>query len=167
MNKEFEKMLFAETEEFFSERGTEVFYDDIDGKKVLVMEFGEENAPADCTVSVIEPDDDITAINIMFTLVSEYPGTVPEDMVRLPAILNKYLTIGNFGFVQDSGYFYFSCSLIVDESADITETMKLFLSTWEVAYNTSAEGLQVIMPVVNGSLAVNALDEDEASIIQF
>ena len=160
-------MFFAETEEFFSERGNEVFYDDISGKKVLVIEFGEENAPADCTVSVIEPDDDITAINIMFTLVSEYPGTVPEDMVRLSAILNKYLTIGNFGFVQDSGYFYFSCSLIVDESADINETMKLFLSTWEVAYNTSAEGLQVIIPVVNGRLAVNALDEDEASIIQF
>ena len=99
MNKEFEKMLFAETKGFFSERGNEVFYDDLEGRKVLVMEFGEENAPADCTVSVIEPDDDITAINIMFTLVSEYPGTAPENMDRLPAVLNKYLTIGNFGFV--------------------------------------------------------------------
>ena len=36
MSKEFEKKLFDETEAFFSSRGTEVFYDEIEGKNVLV-----------------------------------------------------------------------------------------------------------------------------------
>jgi len=169
VSKEFEKELFDETEAFFSSRGTEVFYDEIEGKNVLVMEYGDDGSPvpADCTVSVIEPDEGCTAVNIMFTLLPGPAAGASDDIEILLPLLNKYLTIGSFGFINETGYLYFSCSFIVDENEEIINTMKLFLSTWEAAFDTSREGLEILLPVINGDVPAGSLTEDEATIIQF
>lgn len=167
MNMEFENKLFAEIEEFFTERGTKVFYDDIEGKKALVMEFGDEGAPEDCTVSLVDIDDNITAVNIMFTIMSGLPDSSSDDMDVLLPYLNKYLTVGNFGLMKDSGYLYFSCAFVVDEFADMLQTMTLLLSMWEIADNTAREGIEVIAPVIGGTVPAVEAANDDSSIIQF
>lgn len=167
MSKEFEKKLFTETEEFFLSRGTKVFYDDVDGINVLVMEYDDDNAPADCNVSVIDLNDDCTAINIMFTLVSASVGKAYDEIESLLPNMNLFLTIGSFGLIKETGYLFFNCSMIVDENADITQTMKLFLSTWEAAYDTARQGIDILLPVINGDVDASGLSEDDVTIIQF
>ena len=167
MNSIFEKSLFSEIEEFFSSRGFTVFNDDIDGKNILVMEPDSDVSFEDCNISVNETDEDITSVNILFTLETELLDDLSDSVDMLLPYLNKYLNIGSFGLVKESGYFYFSYSYIADTKAETEQAMKVFLMTWQIASDTAAEGMDTVRALISRDAELSELLNEDSSIIQF
>lgn len=167
MSETFEKELFSEIEEFFSSRGMEIFYDDMDGKRALVMEYGPEIPVEDCSITVGQLNESSTSVYLLFSVAEELSEENRDNADKLLLYLNKFLTVGNFGMIRDIGYFYFNCSFIADTNDSIEQVMKLFLVTWETAFDTAVQGAQTVLPVFRGEIPVNELMNDDISIIQF
>lgn len=167
MDRIFEKSLFLEIEEFFSSRGLKVSYEDIDEKRVLVMESDGDEGFEDCNISVGEAEDGIASVNILFSLETGLSAENSDKVDELLGYLNKYLTIGSFGLVKENGYFYFSCSYLADAQAETEQAMKIFLMTWQIASETAEQGAQTVRSMIYGLADVSELMNDDISIIQF
>ncbi len=167
MDRIFEESLFSEIEEFFSSQAMSISYEDIDEKRVLVMESDGDEWFEDCNITVGEAENGIAAVNILFSLETGLSDENPDKVDDLLVFLNKYLTIGSFGLVKENGYFYFSCSYLADAQAETEQAMKIFLMTWQIASKTAAEGEQTVRSVIQGEADVSELMSDDISIIQF
>ncbi len=167
MDRIFEKNLFSEIEEFFSSQGFTISYEEIETSKALVMETDSNEAFEDCSISVGDTDEGIADVNILFSL---EVGLSEEDFEKVDDLLmylNKYLTVGSFGLVKESGFIYFRCSYLADTQAEIEQAMTVFLMTWQIASETAAQGVQTVRSVINGEAQISELMNDDTSIIQF
>ena len=167
MSKAWDNALITELESFFTEAGMTVSAEMFGDRQVLVSEYGAENAPEDCNVSVEHLTEDSTVLFIMFTVRSGLDAAQTADVLAVLPYLNKYLSVGCFGIAEADGYFYFSTAMVLDEQADHAKLIRMITATLGIAEATVYEAIDMIAPVLEGETPVSGLLNEDTGIIQF
>ncbi|MCR4780954.1 MAG: hypothetical protein K5876_07660 [Ruminiclostridium sp.] len=165
MNEVWEKELLNELRDLFAEAGRNAEIENISGREVLVAEYEGENEPEDCNVSVVHLMEDTTEISVLISVRSGLDEKQSADIAALVPYLNRFLSIGCFG--NEDGYFWYSCSFVIDEDMERSILIKQITASVNIALNTAAEATAMILPVVNGEAHVSELMNEDTSIVQF
>lgn len=152
MNNAWDNALLEALAEILREMETEVHIAGNGGRNVLTVEYGDTSPAEDLDLSVVHLTEDSTALSILITVASGLDKRASAQVCRMLPFLNRSLSVGNFGLAEESGYFYFSYTMLLDESTDPDTLLYLIGGVMTVAEATAAQGAALAAPVIRGEM---------------
>ncbi len=140
---------------------------ELDGQEALVIPFdtGSDDMPADCTITVIHPDEEYTVVQLLFSLFTDLDRKVSKDAVSLLPRMNLYLTLGSFGAIEDEGFLYLSYAFVTDGLKTDNILMSLG-AAFSVLTLTADKGRELLLPLVEGKMTKEEMMSTELNIVQ-
>ena len=139
---------------------------EIGGKDTLTYYFDEDAplAPRDCSISVTHFENESVALQILISVFYELDDELKPHIERLLKPLNSLLSIGCFCLMPE-GYLYLKDAFLIDDMAE--EEMLISLAVdLELLTATAARSRELLLPLVNGEISPNEIEEDAFCISQ-
>ncbi len=167
MNNDFDGSLLKAILEMVSAAEPDTMIADINGKPVLLTEISGDNATEDRNISVTHLTEDCTAVEIMYTVRSGLDVRQCNDILALLPYLNRYLSIGAFGLLEQNGYFYFHYAFAIRKETEVPLILETLAATLTITDATVQEAILLTAPVLRGELTADDRMREETSITQF
>ncbi len=171
MNNVWEKRFFECIKSVYEEK-FEITEETIEGRDALniVFDLGDDSISYECMVTVdTNEDDDTAAVNILFVFRDSIPEEKSADVVKMICHFNSAITIGFFGFFDDTGCVYFNCTFNViakDDTAYYESAIKVFNETAKTAFVSVEEADEYLERLISGEATLDELIAEDIAIIQ-
>ena len=166
MNKQWDIRFVEEFAQVLAAGGTYVTVGDIEGERTLIVEAAENGPEAGYTLSVTHPYEDVTCVYLLFPMYSGLDSDTANDIISLTRYLNKFLSTGCFVVSAHDGDVFFRHSFLIDEEMDKAALFMLTAQIIDICAQTAAEGVDILVPVIDGKTPAAELLNDDTSIIQ-
>ena len=166
--KQQDEELLERLEAFFENLGLSYKKDTIGEKPALILTYDPEDdqLPGDCTITICHPGEDFTAIQMLISIFVELDEKTTADAASLLPVMNSALSIGHFGVIRDEGYFYYNYSFLTNGMSDEGVLISA-AAALSIISDTAAEGIDILLPLINGEKDVDEIRNEDIVIAQF
>ena len=166
--KQQDEELLERLEAFFKNLGLSYKNDIIGDKPALILTYDPEDdqLPGDCTITISHPGEDFTAIQMLISIFVELDEKTTADAASLLPVMNSALSIGNFGVIRDEGYLYYNYAFLTNGMSDEGVLLSA-AAALSIISDTAAEGIDILLPLINGEKDVDEIRNEDIVIAQF